>query len=367
MLLKRAATSRPSGKWNDDYYDVLADGVIVGRIEGGGSRYDPFIAGPTDMSYTTSKPTEPCTVCGSAANIPVREFGVGVIVDCARCGDFQISHVTADDLGLPFSDPKQLALASYAIRKMQASSKRPKLSREFFASLNGRTLPTPAEASDNLLIWIAEKADGRPSAQIQVTPDPGLLATIGVVEPGDVAWIFDSLKSQRLLNETFGNKVVLHNLTAKGWQRFEDLKRARVSSNFAFFARKFDNPDLDQVFDKCLRDAVAQTGYELRTVTQRAGLVDAVIEDEIRRCRFLIADLSDDNAGAYWEAGFAEGLGKPVIYICRSRSNGEEKKTHFDANHRQTVRWDLSSLDQTATKLKAVIRNALLGDAKQAD
>jgi hypothetical protein len=32
LLLKRAATSRPSGKWNDDDYDVLADGDVVGRI-----------------------------------------------------------------------------------------------------------------------------------------------------------------------------------------------------------------------------------------------------------------------------------------------------------------------------------------------
>jgi hypothetical protein len=32
LLLKRAATSRPSGKWNDDDYDVLADGEVVGRI-----------------------------------------------------------------------------------------------------------------------------------------------------------------------------------------------------------------------------------------------------------------------------------------------------------------------------------------------
>ena len=30
--LKRAAASRPSGEWNDDDYDVLADGVAVGRI-----------------------------------------------------------------------------------------------------------------------------------------------------------------------------------------------------------------------------------------------------------------------------------------------------------------------------------------------
>ena len=53
-------------------------------------------------------------------------------------------------------------------------------------------------------------------------------------------------------------------------------------------------------------------------------------------------------AGAYWEAGFAEGLGKPVIYICRAKEGDAEKKTHFDANHRHTVRWDLSTLDETA-------------------
>ena len=32
LLLKRAAASRPSGQRSDDDYDVLADGVAVGRI-----------------------------------------------------------------------------------------------------------------------------------------------------------------------------------------------------------------------------------------------------------------------------------------------------------------------------------------------
>jgi hypothetical protein len=32
LVLKRASASRPSGEWNDDDYDVLADGVVVGRI-----------------------------------------------------------------------------------------------------------------------------------------------------------------------------------------------------------------------------------------------------------------------------------------------------------------------------------------------
>ena len=32
LTLKRASTSRPSGEWSEDDYDVLADGIVVGRI-----------------------------------------------------------------------------------------------------------------------------------------------------------------------------------------------------------------------------------------------------------------------------------------------------------------------------------------------
>jgi hypothetical protein len=32
LILKRASISRPAGEWNDDDFDVLANGVVVGRI-----------------------------------------------------------------------------------------------------------------------------------------------------------------------------------------------------------------------------------------------------------------------------------------------------------------------------------------------
>ena len=32
LVLKRASTSRSSGEWSDDDYDVLAGGVVIGRI-----------------------------------------------------------------------------------------------------------------------------------------------------------------------------------------------------------------------------------------------------------------------------------------------------------------------------------------------
>jgi len=320
------------------------------------------------MAFDATKAVGTCTVCTSPANILRKDFGFGVVVDCSRCGDYSVDRQTCDDVPLPLTDRKQRALASHLIRKLQGG-RRPHLTIDFFRSLAAPSLPTPAEASDNLLLWFAERADGNLGKFNPINyEDQALQASIGVISSTDLVYITEALMKQGLIEGTPGIHNVGMRLTPTGWLRVEELKRAHVASNYAFFARKFDNPELDRVFNECLLPAVAATGYELRTAPQRAGLIDAVIEDEIRRCRFLIADLSDDNAGAYWEAGFAEGLGKDVIYICRATEGSLEKKTHFDTNHRQTVRWGKPySLEETATKLKAVIRNTLLGDAKQED
>jgi hypothetical protein len=320
------------------------------------------------MVYTIDRKIETCTVCGSEANVLHREFGVGEIVDCARCGDFRVDHFTADEIGLPFQGEKELALASYNIRKLQGVG-RPYLDMKFFTQLSTQSLPSPAEASDNLLLNFAEQAEGRPGAQVGYTRDDlRLLGEVGAVDINDLDWHFEHLDSARLIKVLSMGQTIVCQITANGWRRVEEIKRAHVSSQFAFFARKFENHDLDIVFYQCLVPSVKETGFELRTVTQKGGLIDAIMEDEIRRCRFLIADLSDKNAGAYWEAGFAEGLGKPVIYICEATdSDGRPRETHFDTSHRHTVKWDKTQMEKTARELKAVIRNTLLGDAKQED
>jgi hypothetical protein len=319
------------------------------------------------MVFQAARTVGSCTVCQAPANVLRQEFGWGTVVDCSRCGGYRVEHVTCDDIRLPLGDAKQRALASHLIRKLQ-NGRRPLLTTDFFRSLEDRALPTAAEASDSLLLWFAESADGNLAKFNPINPsDQALQASIGVIGATDLIYVSDALKHQGLIESMQGASSAAMRLTPNGWLRVEELKRAHIASKYAFFARKFDNPELDRVFNECLRPAVAATGYELRPATQRAGLVDAVIEDEIRRCRFLIADLSDDNAGAYWEAGLAEGLGKPVFYVCRAKVGADDKRTHFDTNHRHTVTWDLSTLDQTATKLKAVVRNTLLGDATQED
>lgn len=88
----------------------------------------------------------------------------------------------------------------------------------------------------------------------------------------------------------------------------------------------------------------------------------------IRRCKFLLADLTHGNKGAYWESGYAEGLGKHVIYLCKKEIFDKEK-THFDTNHCTTVIWDSNNIDEAVENLKATIRTtfpeeALITDKK---
>jgi len=64
--------------------------------------------------------------------------------------------------------------------------------------------------------------------------------------------------------------------------------------------------------------------------------------------------------------GFAEGLNKPVIYMC-NRNVFDERRTHFDTNHRQTVTWTKSTFAEDMDQLKTIIRVTFPGEARLED
>ena len=156
-------------------------------------------------------------------------------------------------------------------------------------------------------------------------------------------------------------------LNMAGWQRYETLKHAQVKSRTAFMAMKFDS-DMDHVVKNCFKPAVEAAGFELRVLTdgQPAGLIDDQLRVALRSSRFVIADLTHANNGAYWEAGFAEGLSRPVIYTCR-KQEWDANKSHFDTNHLNTIIWDPENLRDVETRLTATIRATLPAEAKMTD
>jgi hypothetical protein len=87
------------------------------------------------------------------------------------------------------------------------------------------------------------------------------------------------------------------------------------------------------------------------------GLVER-IKTEIRRARFLVADLTDERPSCYFEVGYAEALGRPVVFLASKESvmePGMPTKVHFDIH--QNVQF-FTNHNELADKLRtAVERN----------
>lgn len=76
-----------------------------------------------------------------------------------------------------------------------------------------------------------------------------------------------------------------------------------------------------------------------------------MIVAEIRKSSFLIADFTGDRGGVYFEAGFAKGLGIPVIFSCKK---GEwTDKLHFDTRQYNHIIWE------TPTDLAVKLQNRI--------
>ena len=151
------------------------------------------------------------------------------------------------------------------------------------------------------------------------------------------------------------------NLTLAGWEQYEAEKRGKFQGNYGFIAMQFDDPELDPFVKDVVKPAVKEgIGYDLVDMddASRAGVIDNNMRTQIRDAAFLIVDLTHDNSGAYWEAGYGEGLGKPVIYICE-KAKFDLKKTHFDTNHCTTVPWSKADPDGFRKKLIATLRRSL--------
>ena len=123
---------------------------------------------------------------------------------------------------------------------------------------------------------------------------------------------------------------------------------------------KFGDPDLDPFVNNVIKPAVKEIGYDLVDMRDvaRAGVIDNIMRTQIGDSAFVIVDLTHDNSGAYWEAGYAEGLGKPDVYICE-RAKFEEASTHFDTNHCTTIPWSKDDPEQFRNELIATLRRSL--------
>lgn len=298
----------------------------------------------------------------------------GRLYDCPHCGRFIVDEMEYNHLigylnaiqvpGVnvtPLQTKRHRAVMAHAIRRMGESGSVPAITDGMtLRILQEDRLPSIVEQRDNLLRWFGTNFEIGASYNFGYD---GVGARVGSASPGAFKLLLESLAAERyLLGHLGAGAEGEFRLGYRGLERLEELERATPSGYNAFMAMKFGDAALDKMLQDHFRLAVKETGFNLYRLDDRpqAGLIDARLRNEIRNSRFLIADLSHANLGAYWEAGYAEGLGKPVIYTCE-KSVFEGKvatiaKPHFDTNHHLTIIWDAADPGTAAARLQETIR-----------
>jgi hypothetical protein len=294
--------------------------------------------------------------------------------NCCRCGKFRLTGTLDASIQSYIKSQDDRWKLSHWLRNAESKNQEQFLDTSNIKPILERRLPSLAEQSDLLLKWLAEQSEdfGKPAI---VTPDYDFV-TIGARSVEGFRFVLTTLISRNWLSIINIPTVTVYRrglsavnnppessnikIEALGWEQIEQLQHNQPSYRKAFMAMKFNNPELDQIVGDYFKPATAEAGFELLRLDDHkaAGLIDNKMRVEIRNADFVIADLSHDNLGAYWEAGYAEGLGKPVIYTCK-KEKFAEKSTHFDTNHHLTIQWDPEDPAKAAEELKATIRATL--------
>lgn len=316
----------------------------------------------------------PCPICQSTQCKPSHGGVLNSIINhCPRCGCFSLIGTAASSLPSYLQKGSiNRSVLSHHIRKRQYPDETPVqvFEEDLTPYVGDQRLPNPQEQVNNLVLWVGDHQSD-PVTYASETIQ-ALAAFIGVKLRGKgtdepaFSWLWKHIEDEGLL-ESGGVKEhrLSLRLTMRGWSRYEQLRRVVTDSHIAFMAMQFGDADLSRVLETCFKPAAADAGFTLRALNegQAAGLIDNQIRAAIRTAGFVVADLTHDNNGAYFEAGFAEGLGLPVIYTCEE-GKFQKKKTHFDTNHMVTIPWNLKKLDEAQRKLTATIRATLPGNAK---
>ena len=230
---------------------------------------------------------------------------------------------------------------------------------------------TPAEQAMNLIRYIGDevKKTGQPVGEL-----PVLSNIIGAQSEALAAVIVKELEERNLVNvgittPIIGGDTIFMEVTLSlaGWEQYEAEQRGKHAGNYGFLAMQFDDPEHETFAKEVLKPAVETgTGFELHDQRDKskAGIIDNLLRVNIRDARFVIVDLTHDNRGAYWEAGYAEGLGKPVVYICET-GKFKEASTHFDTNHLTTVLWSEGEEESFCQNLVATLRRSLEPEGRQ--
>lgn len=127
-----------------------------------------------------------------------------------------------------------------------------------------------------------------------------------------------------------------------------------------FVAMRIGEKDTDLMYHDLIRPTLKKMGIDARHVAdvEHNENIDDKILKLLKERDFVIADLTYARPSVYYEAGYAESLGKKVVFTCRADhfkatydSKYGELKVHFDLQMKNIIPWTSPGDKKFAKKL----------------
>jgi len=307
----------------------------------------------------------PCAIWKTPAQL-LESAGEFQVFESPRAGGRYWISGTSIAQVLPFNDHAKRLLTTWICEQRRAGVEIPKVQSQVLELIKSRqSLPIMTRmtlALHYLGQHITQLGDSLNLGTDADTDALKLLAETESKNMQELLQLLHMLEESGFVQATFfvggGARV---QPTVGGWQELDNLKRPRTDSAQAFVAMWF-NEQTSEAYTDGIEPALGATGYKAIRIDKKEhnNKIDDEILAEIRRSRFLIADFTCEpknvRGGVYYEAGFAQGLGIPVIWTCRDTSLAD---LHFDTRQYSHIVW------KTPTDLFEQLKNrigATIGD-----
>ncbi len=170
----------------------------------------------------------------------------------------------------------------------------------------------------------------------------------------DMVRMFELLKAMTYVADAVTTTDMLRmTIMPEGWDKIEALKRSSPDSKQVFVAMWFHERTED-FWENRFRPAIEEAN-DLRALRidqkeHNDKICDEIVA-EIRRSRFVVADFTGNRGGVYYEAGFAQGLGIPVIWTVHKDWLNE---VHFDTRQYNHIVYE------TPRQLRVALQNRIV-------
>lgn len=321
-----------------------------------------------------------CYLCGAICT-KQQPISAAEVYDCPFCGIYKISFQSISIIDNKYNDKTHL-LAGFLgeINKTNHLSPYTLNSASIRNILSDARIPKTIMQKLERFLYLCyleydfigqeftihesntKKALGQDRKNILIDTNRKCISYITRKELPGIIHAMSELNWVNVTSMTNADIIIGFSLTTQGIFYAEQLVQGNINSNKVFVAIEYHG-NYQEKMNTAISPACTSCGFKafLASDTEHNNNINDAMIVDIKRSKFIISDFTNNNEGAYYEAGYAEGIGLPVIKCCHK---DWVDKLHFDVNHDKFIVYsDLPDYkNQLTTRIRATIPDAILED-----